>query len=744
MLAEAAPEKAERWRRLAFFARVAGDLNGEIEAWQRILAIGADERAQSRLAELMQDIGQPLQAELLLRALAEAAPAEPARWKRLAFQLHEMGDAEGEAQVLQRVLKLTEDAEARERLCSLLPALGRAREALPHLQAHAEAAPGLADRWRRLAELSQQLGAEETEQLAWSRLVGLTGAPKAHARLSEILLKSGRSAEAVPHLRALAEAKPEKLSRWRELAGALRQIEDVDGEIAAWEQMLQRAEDLGAHKRLSELFSAAGRVHEALPHLRAVAQAAPERKDLLRQLAALSQQTGGLEGEIESWLAMLRLGENEHARKRLADLMLRLGRHAEAVPHLRALAEMRPIEAERWTRLAQTLNNVGDVAGERETWLRVLSRGGDLTAHARLAGLFLAADLVADAIPHVRALAEGAPDDVGKWKRLALLLRQIGDAAGERDAWLNVLAAASSAEAHSRLADLFLAENCLVEAAAHVRALAEARPGKAGHWRRLAHLLQRSGDAGGEAEAWHHVLQLIDDEEAHSRLANSIGNPVRGQEKIRKPRTARLVLAFRDFALEAVGEASKHCSLRNVALSIAARAAVTAGTAIALPFACGRSVSQRLSNGKMVEAVGRKCIPTFCVGWSPGRAETSFSFRLTKPTPGPRCEVILRTTGAVNTMSLLTNSSTSSSQTRAAALLEAANELSRPVRKISSGSFELKCRTTAAVSSVEFLIDDDDPAKDLAFEIEHAREQALEEMRAVLCDDDRGNGPLTR
>ena len=265
MLAEAAPEKAERWRRLAFFARVAGDLNGEIEAWQRILAIGADERAQSRLAELMQEIGQPLQAELLLRALAEAAPAEPARWKRLAFQLHEMGDAEGEAQVLQRVLKLTEDAEARERLCSLLPALGRAREALPHLQAHAEAAPGLADRWRRLAELSQQLGAEETEQLAWSRLVGLTGAPKAHARLSEILLKSGRSAEAVPHLRALAEAKPEKLSRWRQLAGALRQIEDVDGEIAAWEQMLQRAEDLGAHKRLSELFSAAGRVHEALP-----------------------------------------------------------------------------------------------------------------------------------------------------------------------------------------------------------------------------------------------------------------------------------------------------------------------------------------------------------------------------------------------------------------------------------------------------------------------------------------------
>ena len=490
-----------------------------MKSWLAMLRLGENEHARKRLADLMLRLGRHAEAVPHLRALAEMRPIEAERWTRLAQTLNNVGDVAGEREAWLRVLSRGSDLTAHARLADLFLAADLVADAIPHVRALAESAPDDFAKWKRLAQLLRQTGDATGERDAWLSVLAATSSAEAHFRLADLFLAENSLVEAAAHVRALAEARPGKAGHWRRLAHLLQRSGDAGGEAEAWHHVLQLIDDEEAHSRLAKLLPALGRSQEAVVHLRALAEAAPADYGRWIDLAESLRSLGRAAEERDAWVRVLATGGSITAHARLADLFLAEGSVAAAIPHLRALAENDPRDADSWIRLALVLRQAGDSKAEVEAWQYVLSKCEHETGRARLADLFLAADRVADAIPHVRALAESAPEDVAKWKRLAQLLRQTGDATGERDAWLNVLAATSSAEAHFRLADLFLAENCLVEGAAHVRALAEARPGKAGHWRRLAHLLQRSGDAGGEVQAWQRVLRLTSDIEAHERLA---------------------------------------------------------------------------------------------------------------------------------------------------------------------------------------------------------------------------------
>ena len=198
---------------------------------------------------------------------------------------------------------------------------------------------------------------------------------------------------------------------------------------------------------------------------------------------------------------------DKEAHERLVQLLPPMGRTAEAVLHLQALAESAPNEIGRWIRLAKMLSELGDTGRERDAWLGALAAGESLAARARLVDLFLAEGNTGDAIPHMRALAESNSDQAEHWTRLAGLHRQVGDAAGEAETWLRLLTIANDKDARVRLAKLLPALGREAEAVPHYRALTRMAPDEPRWWQQLARHLKKSGETAGEAEAWDHVLR---------------------------------------------------------------------------------------------------------------------------------------------------------------------------------------------------------------------------------------------
>ncbi len=85
---------------------------------------------------------------------------------------------------------------------------------------------------------------------------------------------------------------------------------------------------------------------------------------------------GDTEAEISAWTRALELDRADQQdwriHHRLAVLLVGAGRHAEAAPHFRALAETDPSNPERWRRLARSFRDAGDVEGELEACVRLL------------------------------------------------------------------------------------------------------------------------------------------------------------------------------------------------------------------------------------------------------------------------------------------------------------------------------------------------------------------------------------
>ena len=126
---------------------------------------------------------------------------------------------------------------------------------------------------------------------------------------------------------------------------------DVEGETESLRQAVALDPDcLFAHVRLSALFRAGARPAQELPHLEAIVRAG-----------------------------------NPKARKRLVTLLCDLGRSAEALPHLPAMADEGPNDKKAWNLRGRCLAETGDLQGAAAAWRRALAiQPNDLEATERL------------------------------------------------------------------------------------------------------------------------------------------------------------------------------------------------------------------------------------------------------------------------------------------------------------------------------------------------------------------------
>ena len=526
-VAEETPDDDRGWRVLARALADAGDIAGEAEVQQRRLALDpADESTRLRLSHLLVQLGRPDEAAAQLRPMVEAPPEDDDGWRRLARALAEAGDVDGEIEALRRRLdRGAGDAAARQRLVRLLIQQDRRAEAVPHLAALAEAAPADLEAWRRLARVQQDEADPAGEAATLARMLALFGhdANLRH-RLAVLLEQLGRREEAVAHLRVLAETPGDDAAAWRRLRRLLAELERPDQEIEVLRRLLATAGATPADQaRLVEVLERGGRKAAAAAQLWTMVGAADAGSRALRTLVRLLRETGDVDGEIRALRLKLELeGDDLAAHSRLAALLEAAGRRAEAVTHLRALAEASPGHAAGWRRLVRALAVLGDVDGEISAIERRLETAGpDVASHSRLAHLRTLQGRRDLAVPHLLAVAEADPGQEGRWRPLMRTFGELGDVEGEINALRRRLELTGGDPAvHARLARSLMDLDRNREAAPHLRAAAEGSPEDAALWVRLSRLLSDIEDNEGELHALQHCVRLKDDDSVlQSRLA---------------------------------------------------------------------------------------------------------------------------------------------------------------------------------------------------------------------------------
>ncbi len=511
------------WRRLA---RVLSELSrvGEaVAAWRKVLEIApAELEAHAALAELLE--ADPAVALPHLRAVAEATPKSPEAWRALARALVSLGDTQGAVEAWRRLLKLDDgDIEAHAALAELVG--DRKMASLPHLTVLVERGPDLVSARRRLALMLEKAGDKAGARQAFERLIEVAPEdPMPHEKLAELLAADGDAPGALVHLRWLAEAAPERDKAWRKLAAALKSLGEPIGEADVWRRLLTLLPaDPQAHERLATLLEAQGRPADAAVHLRAAAEADPSKTKAWKRYARALEELGQGAEAFKVWRQVSELDPSDgHAHDRLAELLWEQGLKARALEHLRVLAEPSADRA-AWRRLARALTELDHQADAIAAWGRVLEIApAEVEAHRALAEL-LAHD-PAEAAVHWLALADALPKTPEPWRGLARALAATGDASGAADAWRRLLKLEEDdLEAHAALADLVGDRKSA--ALPHLKVLAERGPDLAEARRRLAQLLEKTGDAAAAQAEWLRTIEVAPaDPLPHERLAQLLAD----------------------------------------------------------------------------------------------------------------------------------------------------------------------------------------------------------------------------
>lgn len=231
----------ERQRRIAALALVAWALAavpatlGQVAAWrgdpslfEHSVAEAPSVRARVNLASALLKAGEPVAAEVQLRAALARAPAHPTAWLNLALAV-DAQDRPAEAWTLaQRAAGLERTGgKARANLCALAVARRAVDDdaAVLLCQRAVAATPRLAEPLVNLARALARRGDRADAEAAFGEALSL--APRsafARGHWVSFLVEGGRLAEAVAAQRALYDEAPRDRERHRNLVALLLQL----------------------------------------------------------------------------------------------------------------------------------------------------------------------------------------------------------------------------------------------------------------------------------------------------------------------------------------------------------------------------------------------------------------------------------------------------------------------------------------------------------------------------------------
>ncbi len=323
---------------------------------------------------------------------------------------------------------------------------------------------------------AQQQGDFERAAEAYRRAIeAAPGYAEAHANLGTVLARLGRYEEAVRSYERALQINPRLnaarvnlgLAHYR--AGALAAALDAFKTAHADDPSLLQARQL-----LGLVLVETGNVDEAIPHLEAAAQAAPDEPAVLFALGrAYARRGDGRADAVAGRLAQTR--EGLPLWHQLRGLVLQqTDRHAEALAAFEAASALNDALPRLFVNIGVSRLAIGDYGGARRAFDTALARSErDAAAHVYLAWLDEQDDRLVDARHHAEravALEGDVAESRGLLGRLLLKEGKTAEAAGHLER--AVAAAPQNASWHFLLGQAY---QRLANAAAAAREFAEAR-----------------------------------------------------------------------------------------------------------------------------------------------------------------------------------------------------------------------------------------------------------------------------
>ena len=463
--AAASQDDGERARGYARAAEVAADAgNAEVlllGLGEVLAASGVAGRPLGALARVAETAGYPEEALRVLQAAGEADSVDAARLRQNA-----LGDSEGAAKVLGRVLEAGQDAGAAAMLLRV------AREPGTRAAAHGVLARTATDDGMRAvhaseaASLYESMGSGEEALAAWRLAASAAPRPgRAFDGLRGALVR-GQDSEGLRSLFATVDTDAQ-----RGLGDALEEAGDVVGAISAWrDQLGQSTVALPWQLRLERGLETAGdwRGLLELVQSRMAGAVGPTADRLAAKARWLLAEK--LSDSEEAWEFYRTLAEQRPNDVEVLEALARIagarGDEALAVSYLDRLSEQSTLPGEKarlQRRRAEVLERSGNLEGARSALTRALDHLPDdreaLAGIERIAGAMGDWQGVVGVLARLASLATGR-EQMERYAQIARTWEdRVKDPAVAFEAWKKVLDLASDDR----------------EALGHVAALAETR-----------------------------------------------------------------------------------------------------------------------------------------------------------------------------------------------------------------------------------------------------------------------------
>lgn len=577
------------FRRAAEAAARAGRFGAEdaaaIEAAANaLLARDADAIGARLWLGAFYEADRPAEALPHLRLAAQKLRGDATVWKRLAKVSAALGDDAAAAEAWKSASDAAPgDLEIARAAGTALEKLGRAGESMALMRRYTHVHPTETKLRRRLRGLANSQKATGLELEVLAELTALVDDPmEFRAPYAALLQSEGRVAEALPHLEAIALARPESAPDQQRYAEALSIVGEPAQALEAWRAMAAlKPQDPRPHVRMAPVLDQLDRREEAAVHMRRAAELMGADRKAWARFGSRARSLGDVAGERAAHEALIELDPADPAlRKRLIELLIAEQRPTKAEPHLEALVALTPEDDWAWEtlsvarsatlkrvqaakpndavtlrglalararagdaagavatlrklealrpgdpevqrQLAIVLTDQGDIDAAVAAWRKLLAvLPDDMDALRRAAAMLYSERRREEALPFLRAIVALDRADIRSWRRIASIVMDGDDIDAQVAAWKDVVAVdPDDLGAHEQLVDLLEGRD-LQAAMPHMEAAARLTPDKVKPWKRLGKWLQDEGRIKDAIAAWSQSLAIAaDDVETHRRLA---------------------------------------------------------------------------------------------------------------------------------------------------------------------------------------------------------------------------------
>ncbi|MBI5210600.1 MAG: tetratricopeptide repeat protein [Elusimicrobia bacterium] len=375
--------------------------------------------------------------------------------------------------------KSPSDAGLRRRLAGVHRAAGEPRQALAVLEGLLKEGPADPSLLMESADAAAAAGDRPKALGLWERALASGPDASARRRIAAAFMESGEPARALAVLEGLRRREPRDPDLLTASAEALAAMGDLAAASRLLRRVPERKADAETRRRLAKLYMTVGDPAESLRVLEELRWERPGDIGLMVETAEAALPLDRAKATALFRDAQ-RSGADEALQRRIAMGCIAVGRAWAASEILRGLLEKKPRDAGLLIDLAQAALAEGLRADAAMALTRASAAGPDRTQRRMMAGLYLQLDQPRKALPILRGLLEGKPDDAGLLVESAYAASRAGLREEAAKALARARAVGVDAPGRRRMASVYMGIGEPGKAAGLLRPLLASVPADAG------------------------------------------------------------------------------------------------------------------------------------------------------------------------------------------------------------------------------------------------------------------------